>query len=188
MGLAKPVARLTLEEYLFWESEQPNKNEYFFGEVNAMVGTTDAHNVVAGNIFAQLRDHLRSGPCRAFISDVKVRPLSAEVYFYPDVFVTCDERDHQNRNQKAHPVLIVEVLSESTGDFDRGEKFAAYRRIEELREYMLIDPERRTIDLFRLDPNGRWALWDLRGQAEIVLESVGLTIPTAEVFENVPLS
>ncbi|MFN0302727.1 MAG: Uma2 family endonuclease [Burkholderiales bacterium] len=186
MGLAEPVARLTPDAYLVWESEQPNKNEYFFGEVYAMVGTTDAHNVVAGNIFSLLRHHLRSGPCRVFISEVKVRPQSAEVYFYPDVFVTCDERDQQNRIQKSHPVLIVEVLSESTGYFDRGEKFAAYRSIEELREYLLIDPERRTIDLFRLGPDKHWVLWDIRGESELVLESVGLTIRTAELFENVP--
>ncbi len=186
MGLANPAVRLTPEEYLAWESDQPNKNEYFFGEVYAMVGTTDAHNVVAGNIFSLLRNHLRSAPCRVFISDVKVRPQAADVYFYPDVFVTCDERDHQRRNEKSHPLLIVEVLSESTGYFDRGEKFAAYRRIDELREYVLIDPERRMIDLFRLGPNKHWMLWDLRGESELVLESVGLTIQTAELFENVP--
>jgi Uma2 family endonuclease len=186
MGLADPAARLTPEEYLAWESEQPNKNEYFFGEVYAIVGTTDAHNIVTLNVAFALRAALRDRPCRIFAADVKVGPKTAEVYFYPDVFVTCDERDHQNRNQKSHPVLIVEVLSESTGDFDRGEKFAAYRRIDELREYVLIDPERRTIDLFRLDPNKHWVLWDLRGESELVLESVGLTIQTAELFENVP--
>lgn len=186
MGLAQPVAHLTPDEYLAWESQQPTKNEYFFGEVYAMVGTTDAHNIVTLNVAFALREGARDRPGRVFASDVKIRPQTAVVYIYPDVFVTCDERDHQNRNQKSHPVLIVEVLSDSTGDFDRGEKFAAYRRIEELREYLLIDPERRTIDLFRLGPDKRWVLWDIRGESELVLESVGLTIQTALLFENVP--
>jgi Uma2 family endonuclease len=186
MGLADPIAPLTPEQYLAWERQQPNRNEYFFGEVYAREGATDAHNVVAGNVFALLRSHLRSSKCRAFISDVKVRPETAKVYFYPDVFVTCDERDHQSRNEKSHPLLIVEVLSASTGDFDRGEKFAAYRRIDELREYLLIDPERRTVDLFRRGADGHWVLCDARGESEIGLESVGLTLRMTEIFENAP--
>ncbi|MSQ60749.1 MAG: Uma2 family endonuclease, partial [Betaproteobacteria bacterium] len=81
MGFAKPVVRLSMDEYLAWERKQPNKNEYFFGEILAMVGTTDAHNIVAGNIYALARDHLKSSPCRVFMSDVKVRPGTAEAYF-----------------------------------------------------------------------------------------------------------
>jgi Uma2 family endonuclease len=187
MGLADPIARITPDAYLEWEKAQPTKNEYFFGEVYAMVGTTDAHNVVAGNVFAALRTHLRSTRCRPFISDVKVRPQNAEVYFYPDVFVTCDPRDHESRSEKSHPVLVVEVLSESTAGFDRGEKFAAYRQIEALNEYLLIDPERRTIELFRRGADGRWVLWDARGEAEFTLQSVNLTIQTSDVFDNLPM-
>ncbi|MFN0317010.1 MAG: Uma2 family endonuclease [Burkholderiales bacterium] len=186
MGFAKPVARLSIGEYLEWERRQPSKNEYFFGEIFAMVGTSDAHNIVAGNVYALVRNHLKSSPCRVFMSDVKVRPGTAEAYFYPDVFVTCDEQDHQNRIEKAHPILIIEVLSESTGDFDRGEKFAAYRRIPEFKEYVLIDPDRRTIDIFRRSVTGEWVLWDARGKAEVCLESVNLTLPEPEIFGGVP--
>jgi Uma2 family endonuclease len=186
MGFAKPVVRLSMDGYLEWERKQPNKNEYFFGEIFAMVGTSDAHNIVAGNIYALVRDHLKFSPYRVFMSDVKVRPGTAEAYFYPDVFVTCDNQDHQSRNEKAHPTLIVEVLSESTGDFDRGEKFAAYRRIPEFKEYVLIDPDRKTIDIFRRSQSGEWVLWDARGRSEVRFESVDLMLPEDEIFGGLP--
>lgn len=184
MGLAKLAHRFSVEEYLRWESAQPNRNEYFFGEVFATVGSTDSHNIVAGNVYAVLRQHLRGSGCDVFMSDIKLRPGTAEAYFYPDVFVTCHEGDRANPNEKSHALLIIEVLSESTGGFDRGEKFAAYRRIEELREYVLIDPERRTIDLFRYDDSGHWVLWDARGLATIALESVDLSIDMGVVFDS----
>ncbi len=186
MGLAKLAGRLAIEEYLAWEQTQPNRNEFFFGEVFAMVGSTDSHNIVAGNVYTVLRQHLRSTSCRAFMSDVKLRPGSAEAYFYPDVFVTCHPADQENRNEKSHAVLIVEVLSGSTGDFDRGEKFATYRRIHEFQEYVLIDPDRSTIDIFRRSASGQWVLWDERGKTEIHLESVDLTLSTQFIFEGLP--
>jgi Uma2 family endonuclease len=186
MALANPAARLTPEAYLAWEATQATKNEYFEGEVFAMVGMTDAHNIVTLNVAFALRTAVRGRSCTVFATDVKVRPLNAEAYFYPDVFVTCDAQDAQNRSVKSHPILVVEVLSESTSAYDRGEKFAIYRKIEALREYLLIDPEQLTIDLFRLNDDGNWVLHDGRGAAEIRLESVELTLLTVEVFADVP--
>lgn len=186
MGLAKLARRFTIDEYLAWEMNQPNRNEYFFGEVFAMVGSTDSHNIVAGNVYSLLRQHLRGSTCNVFMSDIKLRPGLAEAYFYPDVFVTCHPADLENAQVKAHALLIIEVLSESTGDFDRGEKFAAYRRIQELKEYVLINPERSSIDIFRLNSSGQWVLWDARGEAQIRFESVDLTISTSLVFEGLP--
>jgi Uma2 family endonuclease len=185
MGLPKPVLRLSTEAYLAWEAAQPTKNEFLAGEIFAMVGATDAHNTISLNVASLIKSHLRGGPCRVFTLDIKVRVQAADAYFYPDVFVTCDERDHANRLEKAHPKLIIEVLSESTADYDRGEKFAVFRRIAELEEYVLIDPDLQTIDRFQRGAAGEWILHDVRGMATLHLASIDLKLPTRDIFEGV---
>lgn len=179
------MLRLSAQEYLAWEATQPTKNEFLAGEIFAMVGATDAHNIVSGNVYTLLRAHLRSGPCRTYMLDVKLRVETADAYFYPDVFVTCEQRDHASRLEEAHPKLIVEVLSESTADYDRGEKFAIYRRIAELQEYLLIDPDLQTIDRFERGAAGEWILHDVRGLDMLRLSSIDLTLATRDVFEGV---
>jgi Uma2 family endonuclease len=186
MAFPNHVAKFAAAEYLAWEQTQPSKHEFLAGEVFAMVGATDPHNTVALNLASLIKAHLRSGPCRVYVSDMKVRVEAADAYFYPDVVVTSDDRDHANRTEKRHPKLVVEILSESTGDFDRGEKFAIYRKIPELEEYALIDPELHTADVFRRADTGEWRLWDARGGSEIRFESIGLSAAFAEVFENAP--
>jgi Uma2 family endonuclease len=186
MGLPEQVAKFSAAEYLSWENAQATKHEFLAGEVFAMVGTTDGHNTVAGNLYAIIKTHLRGGPCRVYISDMKVRVEAADAYFYPDVLVTCDARDHADQGEKKHPKLVIEVLSPSTGDYDRGEKFAMYRKIAELQEYVLIDPELRTADVFRRVDTNQWRLWDTRGLSELRLESIELSVAFEDVFENVP--
>ena len=94
-----------------------------------MAGASDAHVTVAGNVFAMLRAHVRGGPCRVYIADMKLRVDLAQSFFYPDVFVTCDPADLGEATAKQHPKVVIEVLSESTEGYDRGGKFAAYRRL-----------------------------------------------------------
>jgi Uma2 family endonuclease len=186
MGLPKPVMHLTAEAYLEWESAQPTKNEFLAGEIFAMVGASHPHNRVALRLAARIDAHLGGAPCDVFISDMKIRVEAAHAYFYPDVVVTCDPRDATNLKEKAHPKLIVEILSESTADYDRGEKFAIYRKIPELEEYVLIDPDLQSIDIFRRGPSGEWVLHDARGQKSIRLVSIDLTLDTAEIFAGLP--
>jgi Uma2 family endonuclease len=171
--------------YLDWEAHQPDKHEYVAGEVYAMVGARDAHVTTALNLASALRERLRGGPCRVYISDMKLRVEAADAFYYPDVFVTCDPRDQALDAYKAHPVLVVEVLSESTAAYDRGQKFAAYRTLESLREYVLADPDTRTVDVFRRDEAGRWVLYAFAGEDPLDLASVGASLPLAAVFEDV---
>jgi Uma2 family endonuclease len=185
MGLPKPVLRLSAQEYLAWETVQPTRNEFLAGEIFAMVGTTDAHNTISLNVASSIKSHIRGGPCRVYALDIKVRVQAADAYFYTDVLVTCDARDHVAHLEKAHPRLVVEVLSESTADYDRGEKFAIYRRIPELEEYLLIDPDLQTIDRFGRGPAGEWILHDARGLAMLRLASIDLTLQTSDIFEGV---
>jgi Uma2 family endonuclease len=179
---------MTPEEFLEWEKTQTEKHEYLNGlvyEVYAMVGARDAHVTVSLNIASLLKEHLRGGPCRVYISDMKLQIDAANAYFYPDVFVTCDDRDRAEDTCKRFPILVIEVLSDSTSGYDRGEKFATYRRVESLQEYVIIDSDSFTVDCFRRDASNHWVLYAFEGEVTVEFESVDLHAPLAALFENV---
>lgn len=139
--------KLDVDDYLTGEETAPIKHEYVAGEVFAMAGASEAHVTVGGNLFTLPRNHVRGGPYRVYIADMKLRVEPADTFYYPDLFVTCDPADGRENLFKRNPTLIVEVLS--TTAFDRGTKFAHYRLLDSLREYVLIEPERPSIDIFR---------------------------------------
>lgn len=172
------------EEYLAWEAEQEGKHEFLAGEIFAMVGASDRHVTIAGNLYAAIRDHLRSGLCRVYISDMKLRVNAVDAWFYPDVMVTCDPVDHQRDMDKTAPVLIIEVLSPSTEAFDRGGKFAAYRTIPSLNEYLLIDPDSGRLELYRRNTDNQWVLHTPLGDTPLDLCSIELVLSRAIVFED----
>ncbi|MFW5815841.1 MAG: Uma2 family endonuclease [Wenzhouxiangella sp.] len=172
------------EEYLAWEAEQEGKHEFLAGEIFAMVGASDRHVTIAGNLYAAIRDHLRSGPCRVYISDMKLRVNAVDAWFYPDVMVTCDPVDHQRDMDKTAPVLIIEVVSPSTEAFDRGGKFAAYRTIPSLNEYLLIDPDSGRLELYRRNTENQWVLHTPLGDTPLDLCCIDLVLSRAIVFED----
>lgn len=188
MSLPAPQPLFDAQAYLAWEAEQNTKHEYHDGEVFAMAGASDAHVTVAGNVFVALRSHLRGSPCSVFISDMKLHVAQDNAFFYPDVFVTCAESDRGQSHSKSAPVLIVEVLSPATSAFDRGAKFAAYRKLPTLREYALIDPERLSLDLFRREGDSqRWVLHPIEAGWQVEWASVGLVMPIEALYEDVAL-
>lgn len=177
------------QSYLAWEAEQSTKHEYHDGEVFAMAGASDAHVTVAGNVYMALRNHLRGSPCSVFISDMKLRVEEDNAFFYPDVFVTCADSDRGQSHSKSAPVLVVEVLSPATSAYDRGAKFAAYRKLPTLREYALIDPERLSLDLFRREGDSkRWVLHPIEAGGHVEWASVGLQVPLEALYEDVPMT
>jgi Uma2 family endonuclease len=174
------------QAYLAWEDQQAEKHEYLRGEVFAMVGARREHVVVAGNLYAALKQRLRGGPCQAYVSDLKLRVEAADAYFYPDVMVSCDPRDHAASQFVAHPTLIVEVLSESTAAFDRGDKFAAYRTLPSLQEYVLVDIQARRVETFRRTADQDWLFHAyLSGGGDCLFPALGVSVPFDEIFENV---
>ncbi|HEY9887702.1 MAG TPA: Uma2 family endonuclease [Candidatus Obscuribacterales bacterium] len=179
---------LAPDDYLAAEAVSPVKHEYRDGEVYAMAGGTDAHNLIAGNLYALLRTQLRGGPCRAYFADVKARIEALNCFYYPDVMVTCDERDRATATFKSHPCLIVEVLSESTEAFDRGEKFADYRHLDSLQEYVLISQTRLQVEVFRRNDEGLWVLHPYGAGDAIELTSVGWAGAIAPLYEDVTLA
>ncbi|MGF1547658.1 MAG: Uma2 family endonuclease [Thiotrichales bacterium] len=179
------VKHFSVTDYLAWENEQPTKNEYLNGEVFAMVGATRRHNEIALNVATALKIHLDGARCRPYISDMKLHVRAANAFFYPDVMVTCEESDHKADLYLESPALIVEVLSDSTQGYDRGAKFAAYRTLDSLKEYVLIDPEHRRTEIFRRNEEGLWVLYEFVGDKPVTIASVALTIAPEQSFNNV---
>ncbi|MBE9105910.1 Uma2 family endonuclease [Nostoc cf. edaphicum LEGE 07299] len=179
---------MTPKEYLEWEERQEIKYEYINGEVFAITGGTIPHTTIALNLASALKSHLRGGSCRAFMADARVGVTENGPFHYPDVVVSCDERDRQAIKFIQYPCLIVEVLSPSTEAYDRGGKFTQYRRIETLQEYVLIDAQKIGLDCFRLNDRGLWELHPYEQGDEVHLTSVDFRFPISLLYEDVQLS
>lgn len=176
---------LTPQQYLDWEDQQPTKYEYINGEVFAMTGGTIPHNDIAVNLTTALKNHLRGKGCKVSMADAKVGVSEIGPFLYPDVMVTCDERDKQAIQVIYSPCLIVEVLSPSTEAKDRGRKFQNYRRIASLREYVLISCDQKFIECFRLNENGIWELYTYTEGEELELKSVNFRGSIELIYEDV---
>jgi Uma2 family endonuclease len=174
------------DAYLAWEAQRPEKHEFLAGEVFAMVGARREHVVVALNLAATFKQRLRGGPCQTYVSDLKLRVESVDAFFYPDVMVSCDPRDHTADQFIEHPILIVEVLSESTAAFDRGDKFAAYRALPSLQEYVLVDISSQRVESFRRTAGPDWLFHEHRPElGDCHFPALEVSVPFAEIFENV---
>lgn len=182
--MAQPAHKPTISDYLAWENDQPERHEFYRGEIFAMVGARRVHGLIGGNLFAELKSHLKGSPCRAFVEGYKVQ-VADDAVFYPDVFVTCDERDLRTEMIFRHPRLVIEVLSDSTQAYDRGLKFAAYRALDSLQEYVLVDPDTRRVEVYRRNERGLFELHDQTGRAQVEFASVNFTLAMAEVFDGV---
>jgi Uma2 family endonuclease len=184
MARPQPQPRFTADEYLAWERAQPERHEYIDGEVFAMAGGEDRNATVALNLAIALRQHLDGGPCRVYVSEVRLHVAASNAYFYPDLMVTCDAADAANRLAKSAPLLVVEVLSPSTGAYDRGDKFAHYRSVPSLQEYVLVDIDRRATDVYRKGADGLWVLHPFIGEQTVEISSVALAVPAATLFAD----
>ncbi|NEO25762.1 MAG: Uma2 family endonuclease [Kamptonema sp. SIO4C4] len=148
---------LSPQDYLEQEKQSPIKHEYIDGQVYAMAGASDAHVTIVLNLASELRSHLRGLGCRGYISDMKAR-INETRYYYPDLLVTCDPRDTETPYYKQYPTLIVEVLSDTTEAFDRGDKFLDYQTRDTLQEYVLINSRQQRVETFRRNNEGLWVM------------------------------
>jgi len=184
MGVLKLKTKISVEDYLEGEKISPVKHEYVEGEVYAMAGTSDTHNLIAGDIYAALLIHLRNSRCQPFIGDIKVR-VPQNVYYYPDVLVSCEENPEDSHFRNS-PILIVEVTSDSTEHIDRREKLLFYRQMPSVQEYAVIDQHRINIELHRRQPNGNWITYFFdASDEEIEFQSVELTLPITEIYRRI---
>jgi Uma2 family endonuclease len=184
--IASPDFYITPEEYLAMEEKSTVKHEYIDGYIYAMAGALDSHVTIAGNIFSLLRNHVRGFGCRVYIADMKARIESLNRFYYPDVMVTCDEIDQETPGYKRFPCLIIEVLSNSTEGFDRGDKFADYQMLETLQEYVLINTKKPRVECFRRNDDGLWILQSYVGEkASFQLKNINFAGTMTELYEDV---
>jgi Uma2 family endonuclease len=177
--------KLTPEEYFIWEEKQLLRHEYLNGEVYAMSGGTQNHGRITSNVIFIVKGHLRGGGCQVGNSDCRVNILETKNYIYPDVSVTCDERDLTAIQAIQYPCLIVEVLSPSTASYDRGDKFRLYRRNPSLQDYVLVDAEKIAIDLYRKNDRGNWEIFNYQSGDNIELQSIDLSFSIESVYEDI---
>lgn len=184
--MRSPLNLLTVEEYLKFEQDGEIRHEYVAGQIFAMAGASEAHNLIVTNLIAILRPHLRGSSCRAFVSDmkVKVKTQQADIFYYPDLVVTCDPNDSE-KYFKTNPGLIVEVLSDSTETTDKREKRINYQTIESLQEYVLVSQDGIKVEIYRRDSNDNWTVETLGKNDDLTLDSVGLTLTMADIYEDV---
>ena len=185
--------KLTPEEYFLWEEKQLLRHEYLNGELYTMSGGTQNHGRIASNIIFIVKGHLRGGGCQVGNSDCRVNILETKDYVYPDVSVTCDERDRTAIQAIQYPCLIIDisaslnvkVLSPSTASYDRGDKFRLYRRNPSLQDYVLVDAEKIAIDLYRKNERGNWEIFNYQVGDNIELRSIDLSFPIESVYEDI---
>lgn len=187
MVAARDLPRLTPQEYLAWEEQQPERYEYFDGEVYAMTGGTLAHGRIGLNTTSLLRIHVRGTGCIANNSDCKLAISENGPFTYPDVSVSCDDRDRVAKQYIQFPCLIIEVLSPSTEAYDRGGKFRLYRNLDSLQEYGLVSSDLKSVELFRRNESGGWEYMAYSEGETFTLTSIGLTIAVDAFYEDVIL-
>jgi Uma2 family endonuclease len=187
MTISKNQFYISPEDYLEGERVSPIKHEYRRGQVYAMVGAKKPHIVIAGNLITLLNNHLDDTPCIVLNSDIKVRLEEADCYYYPDVAVTCDERDtNSTEDFILYPILVIEVLSPSTAAFDRGEKFADYQTLPSLREYVLINQSQMRVECFSLEESGSWVSQTYEQGSEVDFASIDFRGDIASIYRKVP--
>lgn len=177
----------TPEAYLEVERHSQSRSEYFGGERLAMTGASRRHNLVTVNLAAELRAALRGGPCECYVSDMRLKVAATGAYAYPDVVVVCEPPRFEDdvADTLLNPRVIFEVLSPSTEAFDRGEKFAHYRLIPSLTDYLLVSQREPRLEHFQRQESG-WLFAEVSGlEAEIEVASLGARPALAEVYERV---
>jgi Uma2 family endonuclease len=175
----------TPEDYFVWEEQQLERHELIDGRVYAMTGGTQNHSEIKLNIGSLVKPHLRGSRCRVFNSDLKVNILNTSNYTYPDLSVTCDDRDRENAMYITYPCLIVEVLSDSTEAYDRGKKFEKYRRNPNLVDYVLASSDEMAIDIYHKKDTGEWVILSYRSGDLVELKSIDLSVPIEQFYEEI---
>jgi Uma2 family endonuclease len=186
VALPEPSLKpMSSAEFLVWEQTQERRYEYACGKVYAMTGGTIPHNDLAVNLLLALAPHVRSAGCRINVSDVKVKIRRR--FRYPDLVVTCDQRDKEATKLFQYPKVIVEVLSPGTESVDRGEKLQEYQSLPTLEEYVLISTDRALVEVYRRGEGPGW-WYQSYGPADVLrLESLGFSCPIGQLYAGITL-
>lgn len=195
MELREPVAvygkkKMTAEEYLQFEKTADHKHEFYQGEVFAMAGASPRHNIIAKNMLRDIASALRGKPCQPYGSDLRIHIPENTLYTYPDISIICGDilTASDDKDTATGPVVLIEILSPYTKNYDRGGKFKLYRDIPQLKEFIMIDSESVFIEAFRLNEKQHWELEEYRHLADVMnILSVQVTVPLADIYEGTKL-
>ena len=190
--------KFTAEEYLEFESVSVEKHEYYRGEIFpmhghgeflAMSGAGDNHNEIFSNLFLSIGNQLKGKKCRPYGSDTRMHIPENTLYTYPDISIYCkDPVDKPGGDNATNPTVIIEILSASTRNYDMGGKFALYRDIPTLKEYILVDSESTNVYVFRINESGHWELEEYKKTNEVMnIKSVQISIPLTDIYEGTKL-
>ncbi len=183
--------KMSIEEYLEMENAANEKHEYYKGEIFAMSGAKMPHNRITSNLLIALGLKLKGKSCQPYGSDARIHIESNTLFTYPDISIICGEISTLNNDDYnvLNPTVIVEVLSKSTKNYDRGEKFKLYRDIVSLKEYILVDSESMHIEIFRLNKNGHWELEEYKSLTDsVIIKAIDESVVLSEIYEGVHIA
>jgi Uma2 family endonuclease len=182
--------RYTPEEYLLLERNAEHKSEYFGGEIFAMSGASERHNLVVTNLVRELSLQLKGRPCKTYSSDMRVKVAPTGLYTYPDVMVVCGKALFADEQEDTllNPSVTIEVLSKSTGGYDRGEKFAHYRKLESLTDYLLVSQVKHRVEHYVRQPDSQWLLSETENLETVFpISSINCVLSLAEIYDKVEM-
>lgn len=185
---SQPKPQLTPQEYLAWERQQATRHEFFDGEIFAMTGASREHNLVCGNAFATLHAQLRGKPCELYNNDMRVKVSETGMYTYPDIAAACADPQFEDADVDTliNPALIIEVLSDSTEQYDRGAKFQHYRTLPSLQDYLLIAQTECQVEHYVREASSRWLMTEYRSLDDrIKLASIDCDLLLRDLYERV---
>jgi Uma2 family endonuclease len=185
---AQPQSFLTAQDYLAWERQQETRHEYLNGQIFAMPGASRAHNVLCLNLAASLHQQFRGKPCEVYANDMRVKVSETGMYTYPDLVVACGEPRFEDQavDTLLNPVLIIEILSDSTERYDRGAKFSHYRSLPSLQEYLLVSQTECRIEHYVRQPGNHWLLTEYQDLHDCIdLNSLVSQLTLSEVYERI---
>ncbi|CAN5172300.1 Uma2 family endonuclease [soil metagenome] len=190
-AIAYGKEKMSIEAYLEMENAADEKHEYYKGEIFAMSGAKVPHNTITGNLFIALGQQLKGKKCKPFNSDQRIHIPSNTLFTYPDISIICGEIITLNNDDYnvLNPTVIIEVLSKSTKNYDRGEKFKLYRDIATLKEYIVVDSESIHIEVFRLNENGHWELEEYNSLTDsVTIKAVNEAVFLSEIYDGVRIT
>ena len=188
-AIAYSNRKFTVDEYLEMDRASDRKHEYFHGEVFAMPGAGYRHNIIFRNLYGKLAYSTEGKPCRPYGSDMRVQIPENTLYTYPDISIFCRDLMEEGENDIfVQPSVLIEILSPSTRNHDRGSKFKLYRDIPTLREYVLVDSEAVNVEIFRLNENGHWQLEEFKKPDELLqIHTAGFQLSLNELYQDAKL-
>jgi Uma2 family endonuclease len=187
----QPKRHITPEEYLEIECAAQFRSEYYGGEMFAMSGASAKHNILSVNLTSALHSRLRRTRCSVFVADVRLHVPLSGLFTYPDLIIACNPNYlEKQKDTLLNPSVLFEILSPSTEAYDRGEKFAFYRRIESLKQYVLVSQDVQRIERFSKNEHRSWVLTEYSEneaslEIELVEQSLSLDLPLREIYEGV---